>query len=72
MRRGKSFFGCSRYPECTFAVWDRPVKQPCPACAYPILVEKRTKTKGDYLQCPKCKMRVESDTGEALSGTVDR
>jgi hypothetical protein len=24
-RRGKVFFGCNRYPDCTFAAWDRPL-----------------------------------------------
>ncbi len=71
-RRGKAFFGCSRYPECKFGIWDRPLKQPCPSCAYPILVQKQTKTKGDYLQCPKCKTRVDAEASEAVSGSLDR
>jgi DNA topoisomerase-1 len=74
-KRGKVFYGCSRYPECTFAIWDRPVKEACPSCGSPIMVQKRSKTKGDYLQCPKCKTQVESDTAEAvggMSGTLDR
>jgi DNA topoisomerase I len=71
-RRGKPFYGCSRYPECDFGIWDRPVKQKCPNCDSPILVQKRTKSKGDFLQCPKCKTRVETESSEALSGTLDR
>ena len=71
-RRGKPFYGCSRYPECDFAIWDRPVKQKCPNCDSPILVQKHTKSKGDFLQCPKCKTRVETESTEALSGTLDR
>ncbi len=71
-KRGKPFFGCSRYPECKFGIWDRPVKRVCPACASPILVQKHSKEKGDYLVCPKCKIRIESDTQEPLSGTLDR
>ena len=70
-RRGKAFFGCSRYPECKFGIWDRPLKQPCPSCAYPIMVQKQTKTKGDYLQCPKCKHRVDAEASEAVSGSLD-
>jgi DNA topoisomerase-1 len=36
-RRGRTFYGCSNYdpddPEsCDFAVWKRPLPQPCPAC----------------------------------------
>jgi len=70
-RRGKPFFGCSRYPECDFGIWDRPVKQKCPSCDSPILVKKSSKAKGEYLQCPKCKIQIESEGSEALSGTLD-
>ena len=31
-RRGRIFFSCSRYPECEFATWQRPLPQPCPNC----------------------------------------
>jgi DNA topoisomerase-1 len=31
-KRGKKFFGCSRYPECNFVTWDEPVKETCPEC----------------------------------------
>ncbi len=30
--RGKIFFGCANYPNCDFAVWNRPLPQPCPEC----------------------------------------
>ncbi len=50
-KRGKVFFGCSRYPDCTFATWDKPVPKSCPVCNKPFLVEKNTKRKGDFLAC---------------------
>ncbi|MGD9187039.1 MAG: type I DNA topoisomerase [Desulfobacteraceae bacterium] len=50
-KRGKVFFGCSRYPDCTFATWDKPVPKSCPVCNKPYLVEKNTKRKGDFLAC---------------------
>jgi DNA topoisomerase I len=50
-KRGKIFYGCSRYPECSFATWDKPVAKACPMCALPYLVEKNTKLKGTYLAC---------------------
>jgi DNA topoisomerase I len=53
-KRGKIFYGCTRYPECTFAAWDKPRLIPCPNCAAPFLVEKETK-KGLVLRCVKCK-----------------
>ena len=50
-RRGKTFYGCSRFPDCDYAIWDRPVNQPCPLCEAPFLIEKSTKKKGSYLAC---------------------
>ena len=51
-RRGKVFFGCSKYPKCTFASWDKPVEKSCPDCNSPFLVEKETKKEGKFLKCP--------------------
>ncbi len=31
-KRGKVFYGCTNYPTCNFAIWDRPVATPCPNC----------------------------------------
>jgi DNA topoisomerase I len=50
-RRGKVFYGCNRYPDCTFAIWDKPVKKECSLCGAPFLMEKNTKKKGTFLAC---------------------
>ena len=50
-RRGKVFYGCSRYPACTFAIWDKPVAKACPQCGAPFLVERTTKKHGLHLSC---------------------
>ncbi|MCX8118703.1 MAG: type I DNA topoisomerase [Desulfobacterota bacterium] len=42
-RKGKTFYSCSNYPRCTFALWDRPLGEPCPQCGAPFLVEKQGK-----------------------------
>jgi DNA topoisomerase-1 len=39
-RRGRTFFGCSAYPACTFVLWQRPVAEPCPKCGAPFLTER--------------------------------
>ncbi len=31
-RRGKAFYGCTRYPDCDYALWTRPLDDPCPKC----------------------------------------
>jgi len=60
-RRGKTFYGCTRYPECTFAAWDKPRMTPCPSCGAPFLVEKETR-KGLTLRCIKCKSSFDPET----------
>ena len=50
-KKGKPFYGCTNYPKCTFALWDRPVAESCPQCGAPFLVEKYVKAKGKYKAC---------------------
>jgi len=45
-RRGKTFFGCNRYPDCDFVTWYRPLSEKCPSCGKPYLLEKITKREG--------------------------
>ncbi|MBI5696339.1 MAG: type I DNA topoisomerase [Nitrospirae bacterium] len=49
---GKVFFGCTNYPKCDFASWDRPVEKKCPDCGSPYLVEKYSKKDGTNIVCP--------------------
>jgi DNA topoisomerase-1 len=69
-KRMKVFYGCSNYktpvegePQtgCDFASWDKPTPLACPSCDNPYLVFKSSKTKGDYLKCPKCKEETTSE-----------
>lgn len=63
------FYGCTNYPKCNFASWDKPVNTPCPACKNPYMVQKITKAKGEYLLCPECKHQVrDEDHVEASAG----
>jgi DNA topoisomerase-1 len=39
-KRGRVFYGCSAYPACRFAVWNRPVTEPCPKCQAPFVTER--------------------------------
>lgn len=52
-RYGKIFFSCGRYPDCSYAIWNKPVARPCPDCDWPILTLKTTKRKGTELVCPQ-------------------
>ena len=61
-RRGKIFYSCSRYPKCSFALWDRPITEPCPQCQAPFIVEKTTKRTGTTRRC----FREECDYQEVV------
>ncbi|HEY4485856.1 MAG TPA: type I DNA topoisomerase, partial [Nitrospiria bacterium] len=51
-RRGRTFYACNRYPDCTHALWNRPLpNKPCPQCAAPFLVEKFDKRSGPKVVC---------------------
>lgn len=50
-KRGKLFYGCNRFPECTFATWDKPLDRECPVCGANFLVEKTTKKQGTFVSC---------------------
>ena len=47
--RTRVFYGCSRYPECDFTSWQRPVPQPCPDCGGQLVEAGR-----NSLKCLTC------------------
>jgi DNA topoisomerase I len=50
-RRGKTFWSCSRFPDCKFALWKKPIAKDCPQCGAAFLLEKVTKRHGAQLVC---------------------
>jgi DNA topoisomerase-1 len=50
-KRGRLFYGCTAYPACTFAVWDRPIAEACPKCGAAFLLEKRLKGGARSVRC---------------------
>lgn len=50
-KKGKTFYGCSNYPNCDFVSWYEPVNETCPACGA-MKVKKVSKAKGTYTVCP--------------------
>lgn len=52
-RFGKLFYSCSTYPACNYAVWNPPVAEACPNCAWPVLTLKVTKRRGTEKVCPR-------------------
>ncbi len=57
-KRGKSFWGCVRYPACDFSTWNRPVADTCPSCGWVGMEKKTSKAEGETRTCLKCQHRV--------------
>ncbi len=43
-KKGRTFFSCSRYPDCDFIAWNRPAGFSCPHCGGPMEYRGRSKT----------------------------
>lgn len=65
-KKGKVFYGCTRYPNCKFASWDKPVNKICSECGSNYLVEKSSE-KDKILKCPNCKTEFEADLIDAVA-----
>ncbi|WP_042356248.1 type I DNA topoisomerase [Bacillus rubiinfantis] len=59
-KKKRIFYGCSRYPECDFISWDKPLPRSCPKCDG-MLVEKKLK-KGVQVQCVNCDYKEEQQS----------
>ncbi len=65
-RRGRTFYGCSSYPNCDFVSWDRPRNEACPKCGSTYLLDKYSKRTGPFVACPnkECGYRREAAQAE--------
>jgi DNA topoisomerase-1 len=39
-QKKRIFYGCNNYPTCNFAIWERPVPEPCPHCGGLMVIPK--------------------------------
>jgi DNA topoisomerase-1 len=63
--RNKTFYGCSNYPTCTFAVNQRPLPQPCPECAGMLLATGRSNAR-----CTACEFKGPAPEAEPIEMAV--
>ena len=62
-KRGRSFFGCNRYTECDFTVWNRPVPAVCPSCGFIGAETRQSKARAGFRKCLKCGHEVDAEQG---------
>ena len=64
-KRGTVFYGCDKYPNCDFTLWNEPTGETCPECGS--LLVKKVLRKGTTITCSnmKCHYKKEVDEGIA-------
>ena len=50
-KKGKIFYGCSDWPQCDFALWDKPINEKCPKCKSILIETKRKQIKCSNKEC---------------------
>ncbi len=56
-KRGTLFYGCNKYPDCDFVLWNEPIDEKCPKCNS--LFIKKTLKNGTTIVCSKCGFKKE-------------
>jgi DNA topoisomerase-1 len=61
-KKGRPFYGCSRYPECDFISWQQPTGEECPECGGVVVLKGRKK---EHV-CSSCgkKIQKKDDSNE--------
>ena len=52
-KKRKIFYGCSAYPDCDFALWDKPTGAKCEQCGAMMIETKRKQVKCSNKECEK-------------------
>ncbi|MBV8070986.1 MAG: type I DNA topoisomerase [Acidobacteriaceae bacterium] len=68
-KRGRTFYGCNRYPDCDFVAWGKPIPEKCPECGSSYLIEKYLKA-GPVAQCPNTECKYKHPLEVAAQSSV--
>ncbi len=66
LKSKKTFYGCTRYPDCDFISNSKPRETKCEMCGNSYMLEKYSKKKGMFIECPECKHKVEIESKDAI------
>jgi DNA topoisomerase-1 len=66
-KKGRLFYGCSNYPECTFSVWNKPLAQPCPKCGSVMTEKWKGQTKSGICTNKDCNYEKQFKEKQAAS-----
>jgi DNA topoisomerase-1 len=62
-KKGRQFYGCKGYPECSFRSWYKPTGEKCPQCS-DAMVEVPNKSGQNKITCQnkECKYQLVKET----------
>lgn len=61
-KRGTIFYGCNKYPNCDFTLWNEPTGETCPECGS--LLVKKVLKKGTTIACSSLKCHYKKEVEE--------
>ena len=61
-KRGTVFYGCDKYPDCDFVLWNEPTGEVCPECGS--LLVKKVLKKGTTIACSNLKCGYKKEVAE--------
>ncbi len=61
-KRGTVFYGCDKYPDCDFTLWNEPTGEECPECKS--LLVKKVLKKGTVVACSNMKCNYKKEIEE--------
>ena len=61
-KRGTVFYGCDKYPDCDFVLWNEPTGEVCPECGS--LLVKKVLKKGTTITCSSLKCGYKKEVAE--------
>lgn len=50
-KKGKMFYGCNKYPDCDFVMWNKPTGELCPTCGQPLAFAAKGKIACSNKEC---------------------
>lgn len=53
-RKGRTFYGCSNYPDCNFSVWNKPLPEKCPQCGSVMTETRKNKKRAGHCTNKEC------------------
>ncbi len=67
-KKGYTFFGCDKWPECNFMTWDKPTNEKCPKCGKSLF-----KGRGGVISCldEKCGYQTKQTRKKKTENNID-